>query len=149
MKVFIMRGLPGSGKSTWIKNYIAAWCNSLRYQIVSADDYFLDNEGIYRFNSELLPLAHDYCLSSYITSLHQMKVAVIFVDCTNIRMYELAPYYRVAEALGVDVEIVHMMVDPYVAVARNIHGVPEEVVDRMARSFEPIPPWWKCAWIQA
>ena len=51
----IIRGPSGSGKSTFAKkNFPDAFqCE--------ADDYFIDADGIYRFDAKLLGKAHEAC----------------------------------------------------------------------------------------
>jgi len=137
-KVTIMRGIPGSGKSTWIENNC---CSDPTYA-VSADDYFTDIEtGEYRFDSTKLPLAHNVCLQRFLALLNS-GVTSIVVDNTNVRTFEIAPYYRLAEIFGYEVEVIWLVCDPSVAVARSIHGVPENLVRSMAVSFDPLPAWW-------
>lgn len=152
MRVIIMRGIPGSGKSTWhAKNYPVSY-------VCSADLFMTDEEGNYRFDPTKLPLAHDSCLRLFLNFIESPNLIgssrvpanhplPIIVDNTNVRMYELAPYYRVTEALGHDVEIVHVLCDPSKAAERNTHGVPVEKVLEMAKSFEPVPPWWKVRYV--
>ena len=45
--VFVMRGLPGSGKSTLV-NAICKVYDSETPVICSADHYFIDDNGVYR-----------------------------------------------------------------------------------------------------
>lgn len=133
-KVTIMRGIPGSGKSTWI-------CNNTLGKTVSADSWFLREDGSYGFDKEQLPHAHNWCLRQFLAYLYD-GVTHIIVDNTNIRVYEIAPFYRLAETFGYNVEIIWLVCDPVKAFQRNIHGVPIELVKSMAISFEPLPPWW-------
>ena len=52
--LYIIRGLPGSGKSTLGESGIAV-------KSYSADDWFTDKEGNYNFNPMELPQAHEDC----------------------------------------------------------------------------------------
>ena len=45
--IFIMRGLPGSGKSTLVKSITEVFNDQIPV-ICSADHYFIDENGIYR-----------------------------------------------------------------------------------------------------
>ena len=120
-----MRGCSGSGKSTWIRN------NYPDATVVSAD--------------HILGEAHNQCLRKFVGLCEQNDYGVIIVDNTNIQVYEITPYYRIAEAFGWEVEIVCLMVHPDIAFKRNIHNVPEEIIHKMARNLLEVklPPWWK------
>ncbi len=144
MRVFIMRGLPGSGKSTWVRDHVVHSHTSI--QIVSADSYHLvteDGKSVYRFKSENAKAAHDSCLREYLQNLNERHLGEIIVDNTNLSAWEIAPYYRVAEALGHEVEIVHCVCSPSTSLARNTHSVPEGTILKMAARIDTLPPWWQ------
>ncbi len=66
------------------------------------------------------------------------------IDNTSISAWEIAPYILAASAFGLDHEIVTIACNPDVAAARNIHGVPAQVVWDMHRRLltESLPPFW-------
>lgn len=136
MKVVIMQGVPGSGKSTYIAEHLKGAV------VVSADHYF-DRLG--RFDPSLLSAAHGECLTNFNAAV-LAKAALIVVDNTNTTPVEVAPYWALAQAYGYEVEIVRIVCDPNVAAARNTHGVPVVGVLAMHErldKFEGLaPPWW-------
>lgn len=134
-QAFIMRGIPGSGKSSWVKANCPGWA------VFSADQYFTDAAGVYNFRARELSQAHHQCFVGYLNRLLGGRDNVV-VDNTNIRVFEIAPYYRLAEALGYEPTIIWVHADPSVAALRNVHGVPTVKVAEMAKSFEPLPSWW-------
>lgn len=146
-KCIIMRGIPGSGKSTWVnKNFRDALIPSV-FHVYSTDWYFTDDEGFYRFNPEKLSENHNRCLEDFASmtinlSRRNVPDRTLIVDNTNVRLFEIAPYYRIAEAFGYAVEIVWVQCDVQRAIARNVHDVPENIIRNMANSFEPIPHFW-------
>lgn len=143
MEIFILRGLPGSGKSTWAK---ARYPDAL---VVSADHYF-QREGEYKFDPRLLGEAHASCLRRYVRALQEEETsATVVVDNTNLSLVEIAPYAAVAEAFALRFQVVTVQCDPFVAAGRNVHGVPHEryagLVARMAAGTEELKtqrPWW-------
>lgn len=142
MNCVIMRGVPGSGKSTWIKNNYPDPEYPKMQEIFSADHYHINDAGVYEFKPENIRKAHNHCLI-YFTQMSSLgSGTTLIVDNTNIRVWEIAPYYRLAEAFGYDVEIIHVHADPVVAAKRTIHGVPPGRVLEMHRSIEPVPAWW-------
>jgi len=124
VKVIILRGVPGSGKSTESKKYSDAY-------IVSADHYFIGADGIYRFDMGRIASAHGQCKAKFAAALKAKKPTVI-VDNTNTTVKEFKYYVELAKAEGYEVEIIRIDCDPSVAAARNVHGVPKEAVLRMA-----------------
>lgn len=135
MKAYILRGLPGSGKSTFTKTLDNA-------VVASADNFFM-KDGRYEFNPSLLGDAHKACLRLFVETLRAGKDVVC--DNTNTTHFDMAAYVQVALALGADVEIHTFLVSPEVSFSRNTHGVPRNVIDSMndklRRSFE-MPFLW-------
>jgi len=130
-----MRGLPGSGKSFW------AWqLFGKNGDFVSTDSYFTDpvtNE--YRFDPTKLGEYHDRCFREFIELLRE-RAPLVVVDNTNLKVFEIAPYVRVAQVMGYGVEIIHVLADPQKCIEMNTHGVPANTILQM--QAEPLPYWW-------
>ena len=135
MTVYIMRGIPGSGKSSWIAN------NLDRGLVCSADNFFMV-DGEYRFNPAKLPEAHKACLRFFVELFDDSFVGDIIVDNTNTQLWELTPYLAFAEMKGHSVELIHIQCPVDVAAARNTHGVPKKAIEAMAARYEKPLPWW-------
>lgn len=133
--IYLMQGVPGSGKSTWART------NLKNPVVCSADDYFLDRHGVYHFDPTKLGKAHASCMRKFIEALINKKREIV-VDNTNTTVMEMAPYYLAAQAYDRSVTIVHFDIDPRIAAARNTHGVPAAAVERMAAAQQPPPPFW-------
>ena len=131
-KLTILRGLPGSGKSTWVE--------SARNAVVaSADSFFYDDDGVYHFDPAKLGEAHTAC-TVYLIGTMAMGFPHVVLDNTCTRRWE----YKVAEELavrfGYEVQIVDLFdggcTDEELA-ERNRHGVPLEAIQRMREGYEP------------
>ena len=137
-QVKVMRGISGSGKSTFAQKLaIEAFELDLLPIICSADDYFIGPDGIYRFNVETLGEAHKACMRKFLQSL-QDKMSPIIVDNTNINLEDLAPYVAVGQAFDYDVEILQVNTPPEIAGVRNLHGVSESHVQAMHKRLSHI-----------
>lgn len=145
MRVIIMQGVPGSGKSTFTSSLKAGPNTQATVTVCSADHYFTDPvSGEYHFNPDGLGEAHASCMRAFIAALRDARTIddVVIVDNTNITIDQMSPYYLVARAYGVPVEIVRVQCDPAIAADRNSHGVPRETVLRMARIMQDPPKFW-------
>lgn len=134
MQLKIIRGISGSGKSTYAKTHFPDFI------ICSADDFFMVKNK-YKFDPKKLPNAHACCLLKCIDNILQGNKVV--VDNTNTRLIELAPYVAIGNAYKYKVEIIRIECDWEVAAKRGIHKVPKETVLRMYNSMETsLPPYW-------
>lgn len=127
----IMRGIPGSGKTTAAKRLAG-----MSGVIHSTDNYFMVN-GEYRFDRSQLQAHHDANFSAFCESLRQ-GVPLVICDNTNVTKAHYQRYVDAAEQAGYIVTFVIMKhPEPEVAAARNQHGVPLETIKRMIEKWEP------------
>lgn len=144
--VKIMSGLPGSGKSTLIKqNYTPLGKPAVKDVVVfSADNFFMVN-GVYRFDRSRLADAHDKCLGDFIRAAQSLNGGskTLIVDNTNVSAMEIAPYYRISQVFGHQVEVIRLICDPIIAFKRNVHEVPlRTIMDMHTKMQEPLLAWW-------
>lgn len=126
-KVKILRGISGSGKSTYAKKHENA-------VVVSADHFFM-KEGSYQFDYNLLGKAHSKCLILFLQNLSKGE-ELILVDNTNTTLKEIAPYAELALAFEYEVEVVTFLIPFKKAVERNIHEVPPINIFRQMKALE-------------
>ena len=131
--VYIMRGIPGSGKSTRARELVKP--ENIK-NIFSTDDYFMVG-GEYRFDPTKLGEYHGNNLQRFKDAVMQ-GISPIVVDNTNTQKWEYAKYEEFAKDNGYRVEVVAMPLIPAEdAVQRNTHGVSQEVIEKMISRWEP------------
>jgi hypothetical protein len=122
-----------------VKNYAGEDC-----EIFSADDFHTVN-GIYQYDPKRAGEAHDWCLRCYISAVFVEKRCPLFiVDNTNTTLMELAPYVRIAQALGHDYVIKYHMCPVSRAMRRNTHKVPVNTILAMHKNLQEqiVPSYW-------
>jgi len=150
MRVIILIGLPGAGKSTWIKEN--TWGD---VSICSADHWHEGPNG-YEFKIEERPNAHHACLRKFVklvTASPYMgdprplgKEVTVIVDNTNAMVYDLAPYINVARAFGHVPELVYLECPVSLSYARNTHGAPLAIIEHMDRCLKGMLDHWPSIW---
>lgn len=111
-KLFIMRGVPGSGKSTYAKellNNFGIDINSnkiLKFHILSTDDFFYDEDEIYRHDKNKLKKFHQLNESRAEIQM-LLKCSPIIIDNTNIDIANFVNYYKLAKSYNYEVEIIN------------------------------------------
>lgn len=131
-KLIIVRGLPGSGKSTYARKLVDLHRD---YQHLEADMYFVNNAGHYCFDPQHLPQAHDWCQQQARLALLEGKTVV--VSNTFVRLWEMKSYLDLAEQLKLRVEIVEAKGE-----FESIHDVPVSTIAKMAQRWQTVPNRW-------
>lgn len=113
----IIRGVSGTGKSEFVKTL-----QSLNKDIsrVSADDFFVTEDGRYEFDAALLGQAHDKCYNDFCKYILEGKSVI--VDNTNTTESQFQRYQEFAESHDIKVNIV--VIDPVSAFQKSVHDVP-------------------------
>lgn len=126
--LYIVRGIPGSGKSTFAK--------TLGGTHFETDEFFMV-DGEYKFDPTKLKEAHRWCQDSVNTAMILNHTAglnnVIVVSNTFTQEWEMEPYFQMADTyeykvFSVIVENRHGGI--------NTHGVPEDKLQAMRDRFE-------------
>jgi predicted kinase len=125
-ELFLLRGTPGSGKSTLAK--------SLGGKHVEADMFHLDKDGNYNWKPEKVKDAHIWC-QTIVGGWMADDEERIVVSNTFTQEWELKPYLEWAEDFGYTV--FSLIVENRHG-GKNVHNVPEEVLDKMRERFEVV-----------
>jgi predicted kinase len=137
--MYLIRGLPGSGKSCLAENLLAG---ELRWEkggegvdptdrVIEADQFFVKN-GVYAFDPERLKEAHADCLKRAIQLMAGGKA--LAVSNTFSQGWEMEPYLHEAERYDYEVVVLTMHND-----FGSVHGVPPEAVQQMRYRWEHDP----------
>jgi predicted kinase len=130
--LIILRGLPGSGKSSFA-NFI--WQSGV---IFEADQYFYDNEGNYNFDATKLGAAHKDCQSRVEQAMKDHEenpqyYPEIVVSNTSTTEKELQPYIDLANKH--DYKVVSLIVENRHG-NKSVHNVPDEKLEQMKNRFQ-------------
>jgi len=126
--LFLLRGLPGSGKTTL--------ANQLGGFLVEADRYFMEY-GEYKFDASKLKEAHAWCRNQVKewmeTNDRGFDVPRIVVSNTFTQEWEMKPYFDLAKEHGYTV--FSLIVENRHG-GKNVHDCPEETIAKMRERFE-------------
>ena len=124
MHLVIIRGIPGSGKSTMAQEYVQKG-----YRHFEADMFYMNDQNEYVFDPTKIKDAHAWC-QEQVRQAIEVGVPVV-VSNTFTQHWEYQPYVDMASKHDYDLTIL-------VATGRfkNIHNVPDEVISRMVERFQ-------------
>lgn len=119
--LILIRGLPGSGKSTIAKQLIG-------FKHYEADMFHMKN-GIYCFDVANIKAAHNWCQNATYNSISKRENVV--VSNTFTQKWELEPYLEMCAEFNIEANIL---------IAKgnweNQHNVPQQVLQKMKNRWE-------------
>lgn len=152
-QAYIMRGIPGSGKSTTAHS-IASLSGLLTERemidgvvyymrdggihsaVHSTDNFFIDKNGDYNFVPWKLGTHHSLNFKKFKQSITD-NIPIVICDNTNTTRKEYVKYMEAARRSGYVTSLVSLPHPPIaVAVERNTHSVPEEAIIKMIKRWE-------------
>ena len=126
LEVVILRGVPGSGKSTFARKL------TQRENICEADEFMVDNDGNYDFNPTRLGYCHDQCFEKFKRLLVLGTPTVINAN-TNTQVKEFKAYVKLAESMGY--KVTFLIVENRHGNS-SVHGVPDDKLQVMRDRFQ-------------
>ena len=132
--LYIVRGIPGSGKSTFAKKIVGH-----DFLVCEADKYFINKEtGEYKFDVSKIKDAHKFCQDTVETYMKDSLVnnqfyREIAVSNTFTQEWEMDQYFKLAKEYGYTV---FSIVVENRHGGTNVHNVPEDKIEQMKNRFE-------------
>ena len=134
--LYIIRGLPGSGKSTLGEKLADSYVDyhpefgGPKCHSYAADDWFTDKDGNYNFVPDELPQAHEDCRARVMGAM--MGVAENIAVCNTFsQFWEAEPYVKLCKLHGYTPVILECQNQ-----FGNIHGCPQEKINEMSDRWD-------------
>jgi len=130
MRIVVLVGLPGSGKSTYLERAGALGLSSDAIRKLLADDETDQTIHVRVFETVRFLLAQRLAIARPVT----------YIDATNLTPEERRPYIEIGRAHGCEIEAVFFDVPLEVCRERNARRnrvVPEDVLIKMAAKLTP------------
>jgi predicted kinase len=138
-ELIIVRGVPGSGKSSHVKGVIQRDYKGIGF-VFSTDDFFIIDSK-YRFLPKYLPIAHEWNLQRAKIAMNSGQSPVV-IDNTNMQCWEAKPYVQIGLELGYTIIITQPKTqwwlnrDIQTCAKKNTHGVSDIVIQNMLNRWE-------------
>lgn len=130
--LYLVRGLPGSGKSTFSKTL-----GTLNFE---TDSYFLDDNGNYEFDPQNIKRANFFCINSVTEAMEKSlltdspcKYDLISVSNVFSKEKEMEPYLNLANKYGY---YVFSIIIENRHGNKSLHHYPGKSIENIREGFE-------------
>lgn len=133
-EVILLRGLPGSGKTTLAQTLVGSFNRNAQY--FEADHHMINNAGDYEFNPAHLKDCHRACFDEYKAFLREHVFSphvLAVVSNTFTQHWEMVSYIDAAETAGY--QVTTLIVENRHG-SKSIHNVPGDTMNKMMHRFE-------------
>lgn len=135
-RLFILRGIPGSGKSTIGRRLLEKHPTAV---LSERDKYYINPEnGKYEWAPEKVPIARRKQIEEIEIALKSGNSAI--ADSLHLAHKQYDPLLNLAEkynARPIIIDVPFNKATPELYASRNLHGVPLEQIKGMINSWEP------------
>ena len=129
--VTIVRGLPGSGKTSYAQTF---WPGVL---LIEGDQYYMTGNGQYLFGTGMLKSSTEYTKVMLSTAL-SLDIKCVVITLTSPDGSSAKSLAKIARAFGY--QVIHRWIDfDNGNTNQNRHRVPKEVIDSMKQDWKTIP----------
>ncbi len=128
--LILLRGLPGSGKTTLAKEL----SENGKYPVFSVDDFFTSPNGDYKFEFDKNHLAYKHCEENAKVSM-QKGTSKIFIDNVFSIEWEMEPYFKLASEFKYKIFVLTVENRHK---GHNIHGISDEQIRKMAEKYKVV-----------
>jgi predicted kinase len=145
-RLYIIRGLPGSGKSYLTREIINIWMfgeveKPSKIVVASNDDFHIHPVRGYQWSMGTAEYAALWCRAKVAKAMFD-DAPLIIVDNMHLTLKTFQPYLDLAAQFRYHVFIkqpaTEWAFDPEECAKRNVHKVPLEVIQKMLDSWQDI-----------
>ena len=127
MKLILVRGISGSGKTTYAHKLMKDDPSLSHYEA----DMFFEKDGEYHFKRKLLDKAHEWCKFKTEEDLRNNKSVI--VSNTFTRNWEINHYIELGKKYGAEI-IIKKATGNY----QNVHKLSDDIVNIMRSRWENV-----------
>jgi predicted kinase len=126
MKLYIITGLPGAGKTTLAEKLKREGKIKAYFE---ADQFMVNERGEYSFDRNKLDYCHNQCFLHTENCLDAGQS--VAVSNTSMTKKEVRRYIEAAKSRNIPIEIIHLTTE-----YGTIHNVPQDKIEEMRKKRE-------------